>query len=223
MPKKRKTIHRVRRVQASSRRAAAVTSSSLFQRLQLSESYMSLVLGLIVVVVSALFVVSLVRNNSFKLSQKVTQDISSTKTQQNVTPQATQNSQKIYTVVAGDNLWKISEKVYKSGYNWVDIAKANNLQDPGVITAGTKLSIPDVKPKVVAQANSANAPNTTISQTASDAISGTTYTVQKGDSLWDIAQRAYGDGYKWTDIVKANNISQPDLIFSGNELKIPRG
>ena len=52
----------------------------------------------------------------------------------------------------------------------------------------------------------------------------TTYTVQKGDSLWDIAQKQLGDGSKWTEIYKANadTIGQnPDLIFSGTELKLP--
>lgn len=50
------------------------------------------------------------------------------------------------------------------------------------------------------------------------------YTVQKGDSLWNIAQKQLGDGSKWTEIYKLNSdvIGQnPDLIFSGTELKMP--
>ncbi|PIZ97158.1 MAG: lectin, partial [Candidatus Levybacteria bacterium CG_4_10_14_0_2_um_filter_35_8] len=38
----------------------------------------------------------------------------------------------------------------------------------------------------------------------------------------NIAVRAYGDGYRWVDIARANGLENPDLIFSGNVLKIPR-
>jgi nucleoid-associated protein YgaU len=54
----------------------------------------------------------------------------------------------------------------------------------------------------------------------------TSYTVQKGDSLWNIAEKQLGDGTKWTEIYKMNSdvIGQnPDLIFSGTELKLPGG
>ena len=54
------------------------------------------------------------------------------------------------------------------------------------------------------------------------AIEGERYTVQSGDTLWDIAQRAYGDPYKWTEIAEANNLANPNLIHRGNEFVIPR-
>ena len=53
-------------------------------------------------------------------------------------------------------------------------------------------------------------------------ISGNSYTVVKGDYLWDIAIRAYGDGYKWVDIARANKLANPDIIHSGNKFIIPR-
>ena len=31
--------------------------------------------------------------------------------------------------------------------------------------------------------------------------------VQKNQSLWMIAEQAYGSGYNWTDIAKANNLA----------------
>jgi nucleoid-associated protein YgaU len=53
--------------------------------------------------------------------------------------------------------------------------------------------------------------------------SGRTYTVVKGDSLSKIAKREYGDADKWQTIYEANKdlIEDPDLIYPGQELKIP--
>lgn len=50
-----------------------------------------------------------------------------------------------------------------------------------------------------------------------------TYTVQSGDSLSKIAKREYGDANAWRVIFEANRdqISNPDLIHPGQELKIP--
>jgi nucleoid-associated protein YgaU len=50
-----------------------------------------------------------------------------------------------------------------------------------------------------------------------------TYVVVKGDSLSKIAQREYGDANKWRAIHEANKdlIKDPDLIYPGQELKIP--
>lgn len=50
-----------------------------------------------------------------------------------------------------------------------------------------------------------------------------TYTVVKGDTLWGIAKRYYGDGALYTKIADANaeQISNPNLIFPGQILTIP--
>ena len=49
------------------------------------------------------------------------------------------------------------------------------------------------------------------------------YTVQKGDSLSKIAKHEYGDANAWKKIFEANKdiIKDPDLIYPGQELKIP--
>lgn len=51
--------------------------------------------------------------------------------------------------------------------------------------------------------------------------SATTYTVVKGDALWNIAKKFYGDGSKYTIIANANGISNPNLIYPGQVLTIP--
>jgi nucleoid-associated protein YgaU len=51
------------------------------------------------------------------------------------------------------------------------------------------------------------------------------YTVEKGDTLWKIAEAHYGKGQgaKYTEIVKANTppVKNPDLIQPGWVLRIP--
>jgi nucleoid-associated protein YgaU len=53
----------------------------------------------------------------------------------------------------------------------------------------------------------------------------TMYTVQKGDTLWEIAEKHYGKGKgaKHTEIVKANSppVKDPDMIQPGWVLRIP--
>ena len=53
--------------------------------------------------------------------------------------------------------------------------------------------------------------------------SGKTYVVVQGDSLSKIAKREYGEANKWRTIYEANKdvITDPDLIYPGQELKIP--
>ncbi len=51
---------------------------------------------------------------------------------------------------------------------------------------------------------------------------GYNYIVKDGEYLYDIATRAYGNGDRFTDIVKANNLQTPDDIPPGTTLKIPR-
>ena len=50
------------------------------------------------------------------------------------------------------------------------------------------------------------------------------YTVQPADSLSSIATFFYRDGYRWPDILAENDnlIDEPDLIFPGMVLVIPR-
>lgn len=53
--------------------------------------------------------------------------------------------------------------------------------------------------------------------------SNQTYTVVKGDCLWNIAKKFYGDGSKYTIIADANGdkIKNPNLIYVGQVLTIP--
>ncbi len=50
------------------------------------------------------------------------------------------------------------------------------------------------------------------------------YTVKKGDSLSKIAKAIYGDPMKYKEIFEANKpmLKNPDLIFPGQVLRIPK-
>ena len=47
-----------------------------------------------------------------------------------------------------------------------------------------------------------------------------TYTVQKGDTLWNIAKKQLGDGSKYKELAALNNISNPNFLTVGQVLKI---
>jgi nucleoid-associated protein YgaU len=215
------------------------------------ESYTSLILGIIFVVIATIILLTFVKGknanvNTEDTKQKVVsqKSVEPTSTpeitkkvlsdeQKNVTvaptkPKPTEIKQdakisgSTYIVKKDDTLWKIAENKYKSGYNWVDIQKANGLTNPGVLYAGTKLVLPNVQAKTATVMTSDSKGQTMISATQTNRISGASYTIVKGDTLWDISIRAYGDGYAWTKIAKANNLSSPGVIHPGNKLTIPR-
>lgn len=45
-----------------------------------------------------------------------------------------------------------------------------------------------------------------------------TWTVKRGDTLWDIACELYGDGTKWRQIAEKNGISNPRMLQIGRVL-----
>lgn len=171
-----------------------------------------MVLGAIVIVVLGVIVINYFRSNQGTTTPAIT-------SQQEEQPTVKRGEGPVtYTVTAGEDLWSIAEKQYGSGYNWVDIADANNLSNPNVIEVGQELTIPDVEPKTQTVTETLGPTETQ----QGNAIAGATYTVVKGDNLWNIAVRAYGDGYKWVDIANANSLVNPGIIHSGNVLTIPR-
>lgn len=155
-------------------------------------------------------------------------------------------SQEIYTVKKGDSLWKIANK-----YNTTveKLKSANNLKT-NTLSVGQKLVIPSisVSPEVsdtyiVQKGDSlwsiANKFNMTVSKLKNlnnltnnllsigqvlkikDSFNNgkTTYTVQKGDSLWVIANK-YGIT---TEELKSYNNLTSNLLSIGQVLKIPQG
>lgn len=155
-------------------------------------------------------------------------------------------SQEIYTVKKGDSLWKIANK---NNTTVEKLKSANNLKT-NTLSVGQKLVIPSisVSPEVsdtyiVQKGDSlwsiANKFNMTVSELKnlnnltnnllsigqvlkikdSSNNGKTTYTVQKGDSLWVIANK-YGIT---TEELKSYNNLTSNLLSIGQVLKIPQG
>lgn len=189
---------------------------NILKTLKINESLISTVMGGVVVVVMAAMIFNYFK--SFNKSGKIT-DESATNV---VEEQISKDLPTTYKVKKGDDLWHISEKFYNSGYNFVDIVKENKLANQNVIEVGTELVIPKVEPRLL---NKAKVETKTEVKPVTISIEGATYKTVKGDFLWSIALRAYGDGYKWTAIYNANKAkigTNSSMLFAGVELTLPR-
>lgn len=49
-------------------------------------------------------------------------------------------------------------------------------------------------------------------------VKGSSYTIKKGDTLWDIAQATYGDAYKWKQIAQDNGLDENSIYYPGDTL-----
>jgi len=192
-------------------------NKNLLKKIQSSESTISMILGIVVVVAVGVLLVRYFQGVSFKenIPEILTGTSVKSENENNVptgslskektTDKATTSSGK-YIVQAGDSLWKISVKFYGTGFSWAKISQANNIKNPGLIEVGQELTIPSLS----------------LAQNIGEPITGSKYTIVKGDNLWNISVRAYQDGFKWQEIAKANNLVNPRIIHPGNVLTIPR-
>ncbi len=187
----------------------------LLKTLKINEGLISSIMGGVVVVIMAAMIFNYFK--SINKNGKITDESASVVAQ---TQEGSKELPTTYKVKRGDDLWHISEKFYDSGYNYVDIIKENKLSNGGMIYEGNELVIPKVEPKLL----TIKAAKTAV-KTATVTIEGEKYTTVKGDHLWSIAVRAYGDGYAWTKIYGANKKvigKNPGILYSGVELILPR-
>lgn len=188
-----------------------------------NNSPFSLILGALIILVVGVLIF-----NFFNQKDQEVGPASSTEQAGDVAPDKLPGK---YTVKEGDTLFTISEHYYQDGYKFSEIAKANSLADVNSLTVGQVLEIPKVE--AVAEAESPSPIESPIAE-AETGIGGgdttvwgpkiteATYTVIEGDWLSTIAARAYGDIMAYNKIAEANNIQNPDLIFPGQVLKLPR-
>lgn len=242
----------------------ADTTKDALKALKENESSVSMILGVVVVLI-----VGLLLFNYFR-SSKPTPEISEQSQSDEIATGSgeisyeTEDGKAVpanlpteYEVVAGDDLWHIAQKYYGSGYNWSDIAKANDLQNANVLRKGSRLTIPRVAVLLSnGERQSIDAANQATNDTTNELTkaqsseekevsvvvgeeesvseqpvqaeektisSNGSYTVVRGDNLWNIALKQYNDGYRWVEIYQANKdaIENPGLIHAGLELRLP--
>ena len=135
-----------------------------------------------------------------------------------------------YTVEKGDTLYSISRKY---GVSVSELSKVNNLKNDNVIFAGQKLSIPDTGtgtgaaesiPQQRAQAKKETETAETNAGQKSTAVkteltrSYDTYTVQKGDTFYNIAKV---NDISVAKLKELNAIDDESRLRVGQKLKIP--
>ena len=123
------------------------------------------------------------------------------------------SSVKTYTVQLDDDLWRIAEKMYGSGFNSIDIAQANKLSEPYTLIENQILIIPNITPKKPTQGE--------ITQEAAQTQKISEYVVLAGDYLWQIAEKVYGDGNQMNKLIDANRIPYPYNVEEGQKLLVP--
>ncbi len=183
----------------------------ILKKIKLNEANISMVLGVLVIVVTGILVVNYFRNLNTSNLFKTAGDAAKT---QNAGVTAK------HTVAKGESLWKIAESYYGDGYKWTEIASANDLKNPNALEEGQELNLPDVKTEVAVKPEVKTESTNGTKETGS--ITGATYEVVRGDNLWKIAVRAYGDGYQWVKIAHENKLVNPNVIHPGNMLALSR-
>lgn len=110
--------------------------------------------------------------------------------------------------------YKITEQA-SDGFDLTVKIKLKQYRDYGTKTVNIKIAAS--KPKATVQ-------QTRPAETSPAPAASQTYTVVKGDCLWNIAKKFYGSGSKYTVIYNANKGvvgGNPNLIYPGQVLTIP--
>ena len=117
-----------------------LSSQKWLKDLNLNESYVSLFLGAVVVVVLSVVFVMFIKSGSFNGTSELT-------TTKPLPSETTLQNPNTYTLKEGEGLWDVAVMYYGDGYKWVEIAKANNLteEQAGKLGPGSKVIVPDLR------------------------------------------------------------------------------
>lgn len=112
--------------------------------------------------------------------------------------------------------YKITEDA-KEGFDLIVDIKLKQWRDYGTKTVNISFDMEKPRASIEPQRETGASPAPSEAQT---------YTVVKGDCLWNIAKKFYGNGSKYSVIYNANRSvigGNPNLIYPGQVLTIPAG
>jgi nucleoid-associated protein YgaU len=137
---------------------------------------------------------------------------------------AAQAPARTYTIRSGDTLEEIARRELGDGQRWRAIVDANPGLDPKALKIGRSIVLPEGGSVAT---SSAGGPAAGKQAPSSSAAPGTsTYTVQKGDTLFGIAKKIYGSGSeadirRIVDANKGQLQSKDTPLKPGMKLAIP--
>ena len=101
----------------------------------------------------------------------------------------------LHTVVKSDTPWGLAEQYYFDGREYKKILKASGLSETATIYVGQVLKIP-LDNMIV-------------------------HVVRRGDTPWGLAEKYYGNGRRYYEIMSANGLKHNATIYVGQQLLIP--
>lgn len=119
-----------------------------------------------------------------------------------------------YTVKKGDTLSGIASMY---GTSWRNLSDYNALSNPNKLYVGQEIRIPGTL-SASAPVSRASAPSSTSSSSRGSIAQGSSYVIQKGDTLSGIAKRA---GLSVSEIKAANALNNSTIV-AGKSLSIPK-
>jgi LysM repeat protein len=97
------------------------------------------------------------------------------------------------TLQKGESLSSLARRIWKDAKKYPVIAWANDIRDPAMVPAGTRLAVPALIP----------------------------YRLPGGESVSTTAQRFYGDPRQYAPIMSASGIEDPARVPAGSLLMVP--
>ncbi|MCC8932269.1 LysM peptidoglycan-binding domain-containing protein [Rhizobium sp. 'Codium 1'] len=100
------------------------------------------------------------------------------------------NFEQQHTIAVGENVWRLARDFYKNEQLFRFVIKTNGLNSEAIIQPGDTIRMPSI-----------------------EQIVNSGYLVGDRDTLWGIASELYGTGQQYQQLVKKNEIVEPDLIY----------
>ncbi|MGR3343938.1 MAG: LysM peptidoglycan-binding domain-containing protein, partial [Paracoccaceae bacterium] len=114
--------------------------------------------------------------------------------------------------IEADGRWRAPLPQIDTG---VYTLRIDEVDESGTVVSRVETPFKREEPSILAALETGEAPD--------DGIRLTLVTVQKGNTLWGIASKAYGEGILYVRVFEANHhrIRDPDLIYPGQVFTIP--